>query len=69
MEVNAYGGVKRTVPIPASEVWTRVVLSDIVVSAGEARVGFYSVATAGQQIHFDDVSFSRQLPALSPPAE
>jgi hypothetical protein len=37
-----------------------VVLSDIVVTAGQARIGFYSVASAGQQIHFDDVSFSRQ---------
>ena len=59
MEVNAYGGVKRTVPIPASATWTRVVLSDIIVTAGQARIGFYSIAAAGQWIYFDDVSFSK----------
>jgi hypothetical protein len=60
MEVNAYGGAKRTVSISASPTWTRVILSDIPVTAGQARIGFYSIATAGQWLHFDDVSFARQ---------
>jgi len=60
MEVNAYGGAKRPVSISASPTWTRVILSDIAVTAGQARIGFYSIATAGQWLHFDDVSFARQ---------
>jgi hypothetical protein len=61
MEVNAYGGAKRTVTIPATSTWTRVTLSDIAVTAGQARVGFYSIAEGGQWLAFDDVSFTQQL--------
>jgi len=70
MEVNAYGGAKRTVAIPATSTWTMVTLSDIAVTAGEARVGFYSIAEAGQWLAFDDVSFTRAVltPPVPPPA-
>ena len=68
MEVNAYGGAKRTVTIPATSTWTRVRLSDISVTAGQARVGFYSIAEAGQWLAFDDVSFTRQLSDEPPPS-
>lgn len=34
---------------------------DSIVTAGQARIGFYSVAAAGQRIYFDDVSFSKQI--------
>jgi hypothetical protein len=67
MEVNAYGGDKRTVSIPASPTWTRVIVSDIAVTAGQARIGFYSIATAGQWLYFDDVSFTRQSDGDPPP--
>jgi len=69
MEVNAYGGAKRTVAIPATSTWTMVTLSDIAVTAGEARVGFYSIAEAGQWLAFDDVSFTRAVltPPMPPP--
>jgi len=69
MEVNAYGGAKRTVTIPASSTWTRVTLSDIAVAAGQARVGFYSIAEAGQWLAFDDVSFTRAAPPMPPPTD
>jgi hypothetical protein len=60
MEVNEYGGVKRTVSIPASSTWMKVSLTDIAVTAGQARIGFYSIADAGQWLYFDDVSFTSQ---------
>jgi hypothetical protein len=71
MEVNAYGGAKRTVAIPATSTWTIVTVPDIAVTAGQARVGFYSIAEAGQWLAFDDVSFTRAIntPATPPPAE
>ncbi len=65
MEVNAYGGAKRTVAIPATSTWTMVTLPDVAVTAGEARVGFYSIAEAGQWLAFDDVSFTPAV--LTPP--
>jgi len=52
MEVNAYGGAKRTVTIPARSTWTRVTVSDIAVTAGQARVGFYSIAEGGTVARF-----------------
>jgi hypothetical protein len=67
MEVNAYGGPKRTVAIPASAGWTKVILRDISVTAGEARIGFYSMADAGQWLHFDEVHFTRQSVEPPPP--
>jgi len=69
MEVNAYGGAKRTVTIPATSTWTLVTVSDIAVTAGQARVGFYSIAEAGQWLAFDDVSLTRQVSGEPPPKD
>jgi hypothetical protein len=71
MEVNAYGGDKRTVSIPATSIWTRVILPDIAVTAGQARIGFYSIAEEGQWLAFDDVSFTRVIrtPPMPPPTD
>jgi hypothetical protein len=71
MEVNAYGGAKRTVAVPATSTWTMVTLPDIAVTAGQARVGFYSIAEAGQWLAFDDVSFTRAIstPPTIPPMD
>lgn len=55
---NSTGTALRT-PLPTTSVWTRVSVPNIVVRGGQATVGIYSKAGAGQSIHFDDVELIR----------
>ena len=60
-------GVTRSATLTAataggfSGAWTLVVIPDVVVSNGTAKIGFASNAGAGKWLQFDDVVFARDL--------
>ncbi|MBA2482263.1 MAG: right-handed parallel beta-helix repeat-containing protein [Planctomycetes bacterium] len=58
LEAKDYGGAKRTVDIPGTSAWTLISIPGIQVTNGQCVIGFYSRASAGQWIHFDDLSFA-----------
>lgn len=61
LQAQEFGGSTKTLAIPQNTwQWTQVALTDINVTNGQARVGFYSKAAANQWLHFDDVEFVRQ---------
>lgn len=65
--VGGSAGIGRSVSLTAataggwSGAWTLVVIPDVVVSNGTAKIGFASNAKAGQWLQFDDVVFARNL--------
>ncbi len=50
------GAVEKEFSIPQADVWTKIEITDIEVTIGFCNIAFYSVASAGQWIEFDDVS-------------
>ncbi|MBF4635800.1 glycoside hydrolase family 43 protein [Agreia pratensis] len=54
----ASGSSKKLVSIPQASTWTRVQIPGVNVTAGEATVGFWSNASAGQWLSFDDVQLT-----------
>jgi hypothetical protein len=65
--VNGNGSAARSVSLTSatpgswSGAWTLVVIPDVVVSNGTAKIGFASNAGAGKWLQFDDVVFARDL--------
>ncbi len=65
--VNGNGGAARSASLTGATpggwggTWTLVVVPDVVVSNGTAKIGFASNAGAGQWLQFDDVVFARDL--------
>lgn len=59
LEVKDFGGTQVNLPVNSAD-WTRIERRDINVTNGQARVGFYSVASGGQGMYFDDVEFFKQ---------
>jgi LEA14-like dessication related protein len=57
MNVKDYGAATIDAPIPTTGSWTQITINNINVTNGQATFGFYSVASANQWIHFDDVEF------------
>lgn len=61
MYVKDYGGDYRDTQLPASDVYTQVVISDINVTNGQAQIGFWSEGPGSSvRLNVDDVSFSKQ---------
>lgn len=61
LQAKNYGGALVATTIPASPTqWVQVSIPGIVVSNGTCEVGFYSRASGGQWLHFDDVELVRQ---------
>jgi hypothetical protein len=61
LQAKNYGGALVVANIPASpNQWVQVSLPGIVVSYGTCEVGFYSRASGGQWLHFDDIELVRQ---------
>jgi hypothetical protein len=60
MEAKNYGGSTVSAPIPATKTWTKITLSSINVTNGQVTFGFYSQASGGQWINFDDVQLTRE---------
>ncbi|MGI4834044.1 MAG: Ig-like domain-containing protein [Janthinobacterium lividum] len=58
MQAKNYGGAQLGTTIGATNgsSWAQVSVSNIVVSNGQCEIGFYSKATSGQWIYFDDVT-------------
>lgn len=52
-----------TVNIPTASVWTQITINNIVVTGGQAEIGFDVQGGSGQYIYIDDVSF---IPYSSP---
>lgn len=65
MEVKQYGGPKRYVNLGSTTGWEKRTIAGIRVTEGEATIGFYSAASAGEHIAFDGVRFYRQRPGDS----
>ncbi|MEV6716274.1 hypothetical protein AB0M48_30040 [Lentzea sp. NPDC051208] len=55
--VMGYGGVERTVAIPATNTWTQVTIPNVNVTNGSATVAFTSNAAANQWLRVDQASF------------
>jgi hypothetical protein len=60
MDVKDFGSAKRSVAIPTTSNYTRVEISNILVSNGQCTVGFWSDAYAGQWMNFDNVEFFKE---------
>ncbi|SKA95924.1 Beta-xylosidase, GH43 family [Agreia bicolorata] len=60
VELKNYAGSssKKLVAIPQAGDWTRIQISGVNVTAGEATIGFWSNASAGQWLSFDDVQLT-----------
>ena len=65
LRASNYGGPVReaspTVPLSGDQGrWTRLELLDVLVTGDQCEIGFFSQASGGQALYFDDVSFTRQ---------
>jgi hypothetical protein len=61
LRAQNFGGALRTTTIAAAPSnWVQVSVAGIVVSNGQCEVGFYSQATGGQWLYFDDVELVAQ---------
>ncbi|WP_328293737.1 glycoside hydrolase family 43 protein [Kineococcus sp. NBC_00420] len=60
VEVKDYAGngSKNYLPIGPAGKWTQVTIPGVSVTAGQATVGFWSNASAGQWLNFDDVELT-----------
>ena len=67
LQAKNYGGAQLSAAIGATNGnnWALVEIANISVSNGSAEIGFYSKATAGQSIYFDDVEFISQASVLN----
>jgi hypothetical protein len=59
-EVKDFGGSARTANLPVAGSYQTVEMRDINVTNGQATIGFYSNANAGNWAYFDDVEFFKQ---------
>jgi hypothetical protein len=59
-EVKDYGSSTRSVQIPVNSNYQTLEIKDINVTNGQATIGFWSVANAGNWAYFDDVEFFKQ---------
>jgi hypothetical protein len=65
MRARNYGGspLATTITATTSGDWTLLEVNNINVSNGQCEIGFYSQASAGQWLYFDDVTFEAQSTA------
>jgi len=71
LQAKNFGGTALAADAPATPdgQWVRVTIPAITVSNGQCEIGFYSRASKGQWLYFDDVELVQQsgsLPATSP---
>lgn len=57
MYVKNFGGSEKNSAIPATNSWTQITITDINVTNGQAEIGFWTDANAGNWINVDDVEF------------
>jgi hypothetical protein len=62
LQASKYGGPTLTVAIPATPdgQWAQVVIPNFTINNGSCELGFYSKASGGQSIYFDDVELVQQ---------
>jgi hypothetical protein len=60
MEAKDYGGSMLSADIPNNSSWNQITISNINVTNGSLTIGFYSVASGGNWIVFDDVELIKQ---------
>jgi hypothetical protein len=61
LQAKNYGGAVVAAAIPASpNQWVQISIPDVIVSNGTCEIGFYSRASGGQWLHYDDVELVRQ---------
>ena len=68
MLAKNYGGNQLSTTIGATNgnSWAQVTVGNIVVSNGQCEIGFYSKASSGQWMYFDDVTLVAQAPNVAP---
>jgi arabinogalactan endo-1,4-beta-galactosidase len=57
MYVKNFGGTEKYVNIPTASAWTQITISNILVTNGQAEIGFWTDANANNWINVDDVEF------------
>ncbi|UYZ63894.1 right-handed parallel beta-helix repeat-containing protein [Hymenobacter weizhouensis] len=66
LQVENFGGSTKTLAVPQNTwKWTQVAITDINVTNGQARIGFYSEAAANKWFHFEDVELVLQANATA----
>lgn len=57
MYAKNFGGTEKNIALPATNTWTQIIIDNIQVSNGQAEVGFWTDANAGNWINVDHVEF------------
>ncbi|MCK1991054.1 arabinogalactan endo-1,4-beta-galactosidase [Peribacillus muralis] len=57
MFVKNFGGSEKNAPIPTTNTWTQMTITDINVTNGQAEFGFWTDANANKWINVDNVEF------------
>jgi len=61
MYCNEYGGNELQANIPTTSTWTKITIPNIQISNGKIQFGIYSLANAGNWIHFDDFVLTQNI--------